>query len=106
MKFRTLLVVIVAGCVRPSVNEGPTLAPETLEPRATNAPVFGSLVTRYGTITIKLGDQGPLYTVVTKEGETRVEDADEVYLAEYLPEIHEFVEGTLAGGDIIGGLDR
>lgn len=98
---KTLLVLLVAACARPSVDEADTRSQEALGPRVAGAPTFGFLVTRHGTIAIKLSDQGPLYTVITKEGETLAQDVDEAYLVEYLPEIHQFVDETLAAGEIL-----
>lgn len=77
--------------------------PEVVE--RTGQPLMGgSLETRFGTITMRLGEECTLYTILADEGELLAEDVTEDYLAEHHPEIHALVSSPLwiGGAENIG----
>ena len=67
-------------------------------------PVFGHLVFREHTVTIWLGDDGPLYSVATNDGQVLATRVDEDYLAANFPELRDMLDDSLAIAnlDLIG----
>lgn len=65
-------------------------------------PVIGYLEKRDRTITIKAGPKGPLYTVKTPDGRTLCEDVTLDQLRAQAPEVHEFLNGAVAGASGTG----
>ena len=92
----TLAVLgIFAACAGP---QDPTH--ERLPPSHDEPPVFGHLVFREHTVTIWLGDDGPLYTVATNDGQVLATRVDEDYLAANFPELRDMLDDSLAVGDL------
>ena len=116
-----LLVLLVGGCTRkrdaPEPGAAAGVARPEQEARAgvaadearanppSNAPIFGSLETRHGTITTKLGPDGPLYTVIAPDGKkVLARDIDSKELEARFPELQLLMEADLDEGGAYAGI--
>ena len=66
-------------------------------PASSDFPVIGYLEKRDGTITIKAGPGGPLYSVKTAAGNVLCENVPLEELRDEAPELHQFIKSALAG---------
>jgi hypothetical protein len=113
-----LLGLLVGGCTRkrdaPEPGAAAGVAPPAREARASvpveeaaaqaDAPVFGSLVTRFGTIETKLGPDGGLYTVTAPDGTVLARDIDSKELEAGFPEFHLLMEADVDAGGAYAGM--
>ena len=60
------------------------------------APVIGQLKTRDKLITVRIGQDGPLYKITSKEGVVLAEDLPEKELVAKFPELKEVIEQGMA----------
>ena len=77
-------------------------APETKATQSAELPVIGFLEQRDRTITIKAGEKGTVYSVKTKDGKVLYEDIPTDQLRAKAPELHEFLNGAVAGTSAVG----
>lgn len=107
----TMTSMALVGCANEPAPGPGARAPEApstdeaVERAASDAPVFGSLQTRHGTITTKLGPDGPLYTVTAPDGTLRALDIDSKALEEGFPELQLLMEADLQEGGAYAGRD-
>ena len=80
-----------------TTNETQTAAPAKSVKAAGDFPVIGCLTGRDGTITIKAGPKGPLYSVKTADGKVVCENLSADQLRAQAPQVAEFLQTAVAG---------
>ena len=93
--FCLTLLLALGGCA----------STETAAPAAEDLPLFGSLETRLGRVTIHLGPEGPLYSIAASSAAPGLTRVSETELTRRRPELHALLRGSLAtGADSLGPL--
>ena len=93
-------LLLALSCIFAACAGSPGTSHDEQAPLQDEPPVFGHLVFREHTVTIWLGDDGPLYTVATNDGQVLATRVDEDYLAANFPELRDMLDDSLAVGDL------